>query len=87
MTYKLNCSIIKQQPCGGCFKKMEIKNLPSKIINFLKEVHLELKKVNWLTRQEALKYTLIVIGISVATAAFLGGLDVIFITLLNKFIL
>jgi preprotein translocase subunit SecE len=66
---------------------MEIKNLPAKIIIFLKEVHLELKKVNWPTRQETLKYTLIVIGISVVTAAFLGGLDVIFTGLLNKFIL
>ena len=61
--------------------------MPAKIIVFLKEVYLELKKVNWPTRQETLKYTLIVIGISVVTAAFLGGLDVVFTTLLNKFIL
>ncbi len=66
---------------------MNIREFPNKIVTFLKEVLLELKKVNWPTRQETLRYTLIVIGISVVIAAFLGGLDVIFTTLLNKFVL
>ena len=59
----------------------------SKIITFLKEVKLEIKKVNWPTRQQAIRYTLIVIGVSFALAIFLGGLDFIFTFLLNKFIL
>ena len=59
----------------------------SKIITYLKEVRVEMKKVNWPTRQETLKYTLIVVGISVAVAVFLGSIDFIFITFLNKFIL
>jgi len=59
----------------------------TKIITFLKEVKLEIKKVNWPTRQETIRYTLIVIGISAAVAMFLGVLDFIFITLLNKFVL
>lgn len=66
---------------------MKISNLPSKIITFLKEVRLEMKKVNWPTRKETIKYTLIVIGVSIGVAVFLGGLDVIFTTILNKFIL
>ena len=66
---------------------MKISNLPSKIITFLKEVRLEMKKVNWPTRKETIKYTLIVIGVSVGVAIFLGGLDFIFTTILNKFIL
>ena len=57
-----------------------------KIGIFFKEVRLEIKKVNWPTRQETLRYTLIVIGISVAVAAYLGGLDYIFTQLLNKFV-
>lgn len=61
-------------------------NILEKIGNFLKEVRLEIKKVNWPTRQETLRYTLIVIGISVAVAAYLGGLDFIFTQLLNKFV-
>jgi len=66
---------------------MNLKNIPDKIVTFLKEVHLEMKKVNWPTRQETIKKTLIVIGISVAVAAFLGALDFIFVTILNKFVL
>jgi len=62
-------------------------NFSQKIITFFKEVKLEIKKVNWPTRQETLKYTLIVFGVSVAVAIFLGGLDFIFTTILNKFIL
>lgn len=59
----------------------------NKIVSFLKEVRLEMKKVNWPTRQETIQYTLIVIGLSVAVALYLGGLDVIFNFLLNRFIL
>jgi preprotein translocase subunit SecE len=62
-------------------------NFFNKITTFLKEVRLEMKKVNWPTRQETLRYTLIVIGVSLAVAAFLGALDFLFTTLLNKFIL
>jgi preprotein translocase subunit SecE len=57
-----------------------------KIKTFLSEVALEVKKVNWPTRQETIKYTLIVLGISVGTAVFLGGLDYIFANLLSKII-
>jgi len=66
---------------------MKIKSIPSKITTFLKEVRLEMKKVNWPTRQETLRYTLIVIGVSIVVAVFLGGIDFIFTTLLNRFIL
>jgi len=62
-------------------------NLFTKITTFLKEVRLEMKKVNWPTRQETLRYTLIVIGVSVAVAVFLGTIDFILTTLLNRFII
>jgi len=66
---------------------MRISNFPQKITTFLKEVRLEMKKVNWPTRKETIRYTLIVIGASVAVAIFLGSLDFIFNTLLTKFVL
>jgi len=66
---------------------MNIQSIPSKITTFLKEVRLEMKKVNWPTRQQTLRYTLIVIGVSVAIAIYLGAIDFILTTLLNKFIL
>jgi preprotein translocase subunit SecE len=58
-----------------------------KIINFLKEVQIELKKVNWPTRQETIRYTLIVVTVSFVIAAFLGALDFVFTFLLERFIL
>ena len=66
---------------------MNLMNIPNKAITFLKEVRLEMRKVNWPTKQETIKYVIIVIGVSAALAAFLGALDFIFVTLLNKFIL
>ena len=66
---------------------MKIFQFPKKIINFLKEVKEEMGRVNWPTKREVLKNTLIVIGISVVLAAFLGGFDFIFTNLLNKIIL
>ena len=52
-------------------------NLPTKIGTFLREVKTETKRVNWPTREETIRYTLIVVGVSLVVAAYLGGLDVI----------
>jgi preprotein translocase subunit SecE len=54
---------------------------------FFREVVAELKKVTWPTREETVKLTVIVIIISVAVGAFIGGLDSLFLkitTLLFK---
>lgn len=53
---------------------------------FFKEVYVELRRVSWLSRKEVTKYTFIVLGITLVVAAFLGGLDYIFSTLLKLFI-
>ena len=58
-----------------------------RIINFLKDVRIELAKVSWPTREQTVKYTLVVIGLSVFIALFLGGVDFVFQFVLNKFIL
>ena len=58
----------------------------NKISEFLKDVRVELRKVSWPKRQETIKLTGAVILISVILAAFLGLLDFIFITLLNRFL-
>lgn len=54
---------------------------------FFKEVYVELKKVNWLTRKEVIRYTLIVLALTIVVAGFLGGLDYLFSTALKSFIL
>jgi len=66
---------------------MRIKKFFKKIPSFLEEVKLEIKKVNWPSKKEIFKDTLIVIGVSLGLAIFLGGLDFLFTTLLNNLIL
>jgi preprotein translocase subunit SecE len=61
--------------------------MANKIVSFLKEAKTELTKVNWPTKEKTINYTLIVIGISIAVALFLGGLDYFFGYLLKTFIL
>lgn len=57
-----------------------------KIKVFFKEVYVELKKVNWLSRNEVLRYTLIVLLVTLFVAVILGGLDFLFSTALKSFI-
>lgn len=49
-----------------------------KIVAYFREAKAELQKVAWPSRAEATKHTLLVIGISLGLAAFLGALDYIF---------
>ncbi len=58
----------------------------NKIIAFLKETKVELKKVNWPTREETTKYTAIVIGLSLAVAIYLSVFDWFFTFLVQSFI-
>lgn len=58
-----------------------------KVFIFFQEVQIEMKKVTWPTKNQAVNYTIAVVGISVGVAAFLGGLDYLFSFVLNTFIL
>ena len=57
------------------------------IANFLKDVKLELGRVNWPTRQQTTRHTVAVIILSLVIAAFLGALDFAFTWVLNIFII
>jgi len=46
--------------------------------SLLREVRTELRKVEWPSRQEGMKLTGAVIGLSVLVGLFLGGVDFIF---------
>ena len=61
-------------------------NFIERIKTFFQEVITQAKKVDWPTRQEAFRYTLIVLGISAGVAVFLGILDFLFLKILEKFI-
>jgi len=59
----------------------------AKFKSYLQESRQEFRRVNWPTREETIRLTLIVIGISLAVSFYLGALDFIFKYMLEKFIL
>ena len=54
--------------------------------SFFKEVYVELRKTNWLTTREVIRFTLLVLAVTIVVSAFLGGLDYVFSTALKSFI-
>ena len=55
----------------------------NKIIQFIKEARVELKKVNWPTRKELIDSTKVVLITSLLLAAFIGVIDFILSQLIN----
>ena len=47
----------------------------NKVTKFLKEVQTELKKVVWPTRQQTIRLTGIVVGVSLVVGMYVGALD------------
>lgn len=58
----------------------------NKIVEYIKESKAELKKVVWPTKPQIRNHTLMVIGISLALAAFLGAVDLGLNKLLELFV-
>ena len=58
-----------------------------KVINFFVEAKGELMKVNWPSRKDLIRYTVLVVVISLAVAIFLGALDTLFSYLVERFLL
>lgn len=50
----------------------------NKLIAYISSSLAEMKKVSWPTKKETYNYTLLVIGLSLAVAIFLGLLDIVF---------
>jgi preprotein translocase subunit SecE len=85
LTLKNFCFILKKRP-GEAFLIRRNMNF-EKVLKFLKEVKVEVRKVDWPTRQEVIRYSLIVVFVSFVVAVYLGFWDFVFTTILNKFIL
>lgn len=56
------------------------------IFNFLKEVREELAKVTWPSREQTIRYTILVILVAVVVGLFLGALDYV-LTAVTAFLL
>lgn len=59
----------------------------SRLKKFFEEARHEFRHVNWPTRNEAVKLTALVIGISLGIAVFLGFFDYLFSFLLRLMVL
>ena len=59
----------------------------AKVKKFFEEARQEFRHVNWPTRNEAVKLTALVVGISLGIAAFLGSFDYLFSFLLRILVL
>lgn len=55
-----------------------------KIVAYLQDALIELKKVSWPTREKALKMTAIVVIASLLVGLYIGGLDLLFTSLLGN---
>lgn len=59
----------------------------NKLFTFLVEAKVELSRVNWPTRKQIIRYTVLVIAISLVVALFLGSLDFVFSSLVERFLI
>lgn len=59
----------------------------AKLIDYLKSTKAELRHVSWPSKKQTVNFTLLVIGVSLAVALFLGLFDTIFGYLVKEFIL
>ena len=55
-----------------------------KIVQFVKEAKIELKKVKWPTRKELIDSTKVVLATSLLLAAFIGGIDFLLSQLISS---
>ena len=56
------------------------------VFTFLREVRAELGKVTWPSRRQMVLYTAVVLGLCLAFALYLGGIDALASFLVGKFI-
>jgi len=59
----------------------------NKIVKFIKETEAELRRTNWPSREETIRYTWVVIALSAFLVVVLGGLDYCFTYAVNRFLL
>lgn len=56
-------------------------------MQFIREAYAEMRKVKWPTRQQTVHYTVLVVMIALATAAYIGVLDYIFSSVIKSYLL
>jgi preprotein translocase subunit SecE len=60
--------------------------MSSKIALFWQETKAEIRRVEWPSKQETIRYTIFVVLFSLIVAALLGAFDFVFLKVLENFI-
>lgn len=81
--FKVGPVLIIYYQCKPCYNHPMSKTNP---LEFLKQVRLELQKVNWPSHQQTLKLTFIVILVSLMVGLYVSGLDVLFTKFIQSII-
>ena len=58
----------------------------NRLIQYFKDTRGELKHVNWPTRKQTIRFTILIVIVSILTSLFLGFFDFVFTKLLDIFI-
>lgn len=66
---------------------MKVAQAPSSAVQFVKESRDELKKVRWPSREQTIRYTIIVVISSLVVGTVIGAVDYILTLILERFFL
>ncbi len=61
--------------------------LPQGVASYIRESRQELKNVQWPTRQETIRYTIVILSVSLVVAAVTGVLDAAFTFAVQNFLI
>ena len=67
-------------------KKEQKKKLTAKMVQSVKDMKGEIKKIVWPSRKTVLNNTVVVIAVMLLSAAVVGGLDYVLMLLVNLFL-
>jgi preprotein translocase SecE subunit len=67
-------------------KKSNLRYKTVRAKKFFSEALTEIRRVNWPSRRESVKMVLVVIGFSLAVAAFLGFFDFLFVNFIKTIV-
>jgi len=68
-------------------KEHSMTSISKQVTAFIKETQEELRRTNWPSKEETIRYTWVVVALSAFLTVVLGGLDYFFTYLVSRFLL
>lgn len=64
-----------------------IQKLPKGVVSYIREARQELKNVQWPSRRETVRYTVVILTVSLIVAFVTGVLDAAFTYIVQRFVI